>query len=187
MHHKTTPGMPTILISIEKLLQNLGHPSNQQSGNANMKVTISAWLTTLVLVSLACPAQAGPLEEACDLAYRQMNSIPHHSLNKSTGRFTDDGDSYSGCVVRLNANRAKIKDAQYPGPLFYPSEGSALYQQGWRADREADGPDGTAFRISRQKVFCLVEGHWDGGDDSDPKYVPSARYEVMVSCGYQKH
>lgn len=151
-----------------------------------MKVTISTWLTGLAIASFGCSAQAGLLDEACGLAHRQLNSVPNLSLNKSTGSFTDNGHSYSGCIVRLQGDRTKIKDAHYPGPLFYPSEGSALYRQGWRADREADGPDGTSFRISRQNVFCLVEGNWDGGDDSDPKYVSSTRYEITVSCSYQK-
>lgn len=150
-----------------------------------MKVTILAWLTGLALASFGCSAQAGLLEEACDLAYRQLSSVPNLSLKKSTGNFTNDGHSYSGCVVHLEANRTKIKDVHYPNSLFYPSEGSVLYQQGWRTDREADGPDGTSFRISKQNVFCLVEGKWDGGDDSDPKYVPSTRYDVIVSCGSQ--
>lgn len=151
-----------------------------------MKKKISAWLTTLGLASFGCPAQAGLLEDACDLAYRQLSRVPNLSLNRSTGSFTDNGFSYSGCVVRLAGDRTKIKGDQYPGPLFYPSEGSSLFQQGWRADREADGPDGTSFRISKQNVFCLVEGSWDGGDDSNPKYIPSTRYGVLVSCSYQK-
>lgn len=151
-----------------------------------MKVTISTWLTGLALASLGCSAQAGLLEEAGGLVYKQLSSVPNLSLNKTTGSFTDNGHSYSGCVVRLAGNRTKIKDVHYPGPFFYPYEGSTLYQQGWRADREADGPDGTSFRISKQNVFCLVVGNWDGGDDSDPKYVPSTRYEVIVSCSYKK-
>jgi hypothetical protein len=151
-----------------------------------MKIAISTWLTGLALVSLGSPAQAGLLEDVCGLVYRQFSSVPNLNLTKSTGSFTDNGQSYSGCIVRLEGDRTKIKDTQYPGPLFYPSEGSALYQQGWRADREADGPDGTSFRISKQNVFCLVEGNWDGEDDNDSKYVPSARYQAIVSCSYQK-
>jgi hypothetical protein len=151
-----------------------------------MKTTISAWLTGLALVSFGCPVQAGLLEDACNYIYRQLSSVPNLNLTKSTGNFTDDGQPYRGCIVRLEGNRPKIKDAQYPGPLFYPAEGSTLYQQGWRADREADGPDGTSFRIAKQDVFCLIEGNWDGGDDSDPKYIPSARYEVIVSCSHQQ-
>jgi len=38
------------------------------------------------------------------------------------------------------------------------------------------------FRVLKDSVFCIVEGRWDGGDDSDPKYVPSAKYEIIVKC-----
>lgn len=147
-----------------------------------IKVIISVWLAVLILAGFACPAQAGPLEEACDFAYRQLGSVPSLILKKSTGGFTDDGHSYSGCIVRLEGDRTESRAVADPHSLFYPLEGSFLYQQGWRADREADGPDGTSFRISRQDIFCLVEGNWDGGDDSDPPYVPSSRYDITVSC-----
>ena len=149
-----------------------------------MKITVWAWFVAVTLIGAGSPAQAGPLEEACNLAYRQLSAVPHSSLVKSIENFTDNAHSYDGCVVRLKGDRKKIKDAQYPEPLFYPSEGSVLYQEGWRADGEADGPDGTSFRILKQNIFCRVDGRWDGGDDSDPKYVPSTRYEVSVSCGY---
>lgn len=46
----------------------------------------------------------------------------------------------------------------------------------------ADEPDGTSFTAIKMNVFCLVEGSWDGGVDSNPKYVPSTRFEVVVKC-----
>jgi hypothetical protein len=151
-----------------------------------MKLAIWAWSTAVAVIGGGSPEQAGPVEQACDFAYKQLSAVPHLSLIKSTGSFSVNSHSYDGCIVRLKGDRKRVDDAQYPAPLFYPSEGTALYQQGWRADIEADGPDGTSFRISKQTVFCLVEGNWDGGDDSDPKYVPSTRYEVIVSCSDQK-
>ena len=140
----------------------------------------------LALASFGCFAQAGLPQEGCDLAYKQLSLVPSLNLKRSTGNFTDDGISYNGCIVVLKGNREKIKNVHYPYPLFYPSEGSAMYKQGWLADREADGPDGTRFRISRQNIFCVVKGNWDGRDDSDPNYVPSNRYEVIVSCSYRQ-
>lgn len=151
-----------------------------------MKLTILAWSMGLVLAGLGCSVRAGPLEEACGLAYGQLSSVPNLSLSRTTGVFKVDADSYSGCIVRLVGDITKVKRDQSLDTLFYPFEGSSMYRQGWRADREADGPDGTSFRISRRGVFCLVEGDWDGGDDSNPNYVPSRRYEAIVSCSYQK-
>ncbi len=57
--------------------------------------------------------------------------------------------------------------------------------RGW-SDRtmiSADGPDGTVVGLYRSGVTCVVEGRWDGGDDSDTTYVPSDTMEVRVSCG----
>jgi len=36
----------------------------------------------------------------------------------------------------------------------------------------ADGPDGTTLGLKSRTVFCLIEGKWDGGDDTDTTYVP---------------
>lgn len=151
-----------------------------------MKIVIPACLVGLALAGYGCSAQAGPLKEACDLAQQRLSSVPNARLGQSTATFSDDGHAHRGCIVRLEGSRTEITDVHYPGPLLYPSEGSELYRLGWRADREADGPDGTSFRIARQDVFCLVEGRWDGGDDGDPTYVPSPRYEVIASCGHQE-
>ncbi|MHB1095673.1 MAG: hypothetical protein ACYC3F_05830 [Gemmatimonadaceae bacterium] len=56
--------------------------------------------------------------------------------------------------------------------------------RGW-SDRtmiSADGPDGTVQGVHRRGVTCLLEGRWDGGDDSDSTYVPSDTIEVRVAC-----
>lgn len=56
--------------------------------------------------------------------------------------------------------------------------------RGW-SDRtmiSADGPDGTVQGVHRGGVTCLLEGRWDGGDDSDSTYVPSDTIEVRVAC-----
>ena len=46
----------------------------------------------------------------------------------------------------------------------------------------ADGPDETVQGYHRYPATCIVEGHWDGGDDSDSSYVPSDTMEVRLSC-----
>jgi hypothetical protein len=46
----------------------------------------------------------------------------------------------------------------------------------------ADGPDGSVLAVSRGNVACLIEGSWDGGDDSDSTYVPSPGFEIAASC-----
>jgi hypothetical protein len=33
-----------------------------------------------------------------------------------------------------------------------------------------------------QNFFCLVEGQWDGGDDTDESYEPEPGCQVTVTC-----
>jgi len=41
----------------------------------------------------------------------------------------------------------------------------------------ADGPDGTSQVYLKNGVMLLLNGKWDGGDDSDSTYVPSTDFE----------
>jgi hypothetical protein len=52
----------------------------------------------------------------------------------------------------------------------------------WHAGYMADGPDGSTMGFLCKNYFCLVEGHWDGGDDSDSTYVPAPGCQVVVTC-----
>lgn len=144
---------------------------------------------TLIMVT-SCAAHAGLLEETCDHVFKQLGSGPYESLTKAIENFTDEGKCYRGCVIRLYGNANYIIDTQRPnglfGPLPYCPEGKLpadlLNEGGWCGDRMADGPDGTSFKAIKENIFCGVEGSWNGGDDSDPEYVPSSRYEVIVRC-----
>ncbi len=161
-----------------------------------MNKTVLNTLSCLVLIMVcAFNARAGLLEEACSAVYNKLGSGPYESLIKSTEDFTDNGNHYNGCVIRLSANANKIRDTQRPAGIFgrslpYCPDGKLsldvprdfLNKDGWCGDKMADGPDGTYYRAIKQNIFCLVEGLWDGGDDSDPKYVRWQRYEVTVKC-----
>ena len=153
-------------------------------------------LAGLIFVMVcACNAHAGLLEETCSIVYEKLGSGPYAILTESTRTFTDDDENYHGCVIRLSGNAKKVTGTQRPDGLFgrplpYCPDGNLpddlphgfFNEDGWCADKMADGPDGTSYRAFRDNVFCVVEGHWDGGDDSDPEYVPSPRYEVIVKC-----
>lgn len=59
-----------------------------------------------------------------------------------------------------------------------------LQTRGWRENTifAADGPDGTHRGLQRAGVTCILEGRWDGGDDSDESYVPSDTLEIHGGC-----
>jgi len=50
------------------------------------------------------------------------------------------------------------------------------------ATYSADGPDGSDLGYSRDGLLCVVEGRWDGGDDSDPTVIPGPEFDVFVTC-----
>jgi len=147
----------------------------------------------LILVMVfACNAHAGLLEETCRTVYKKLGSGPYKSLTKSVESFTDDGKHYRGCVIRLTGNASKVTGSQHPDGLFgnslpYCPDGKIpadlprdlINEDGWCSDK---GADGTSYRALKKNVFCTVVGNWDGGDDSDPIYMPSPRYEVTVKC-----
>lgn len=164
-----------------------------------MNTTFSHRVAAIFMMIFACNAHAGAFEETCSFVYKKLSSGPYESLTKSSERFTDEGKPYRGCVIRLSGNTNNMTDAQRPAisleSLFgdslpacpdgkFPADipRDFLNEHGWCTDKWADGPDGTSYRVLKKNVFCAVEGHWDGGDDSDPKYVPSSRSGVIVKC-----
>jgi len=154
----------------------------------------SVILLALILLS-PCQVWAGLLEETCEHVYQQLSSGPYDNLIQTTENFTDKSERYNGCVIRFSGNGTKITQGQDPGTLLgttlpFCPDGKippdllpdSLNSEGWCADLMADGPHGTFYRAIKENIFCIVEGHWDGGDDSDPTYVPSPRYEAIVKC-----
>jgi len=60
----------------------------------------------------------------------------------------------------------------------------ALQAAGWQLVLEymADGPDGSVVGMTVGPALCIIEGTWDGGDDSDTTYVPMPGYDLEVRC-----
>jgi hypothetical protein len=156
--------------------------------NRAVTLVLVVMLISPVLFGYCAHASAGELDEACDFAYAKLKSVRGAQVARTTGGFTYRDQQHQGCILTLTGDGTGSADGDIPHGLLYPFEGSPSHKAGWRPDiqSEADGPDGTVFRIVRGNTFCLVEGRWDGGDDSDPTYVPSDRYEVIVQCSSVK-
>jgi hypothetical protein len=56
--------------------------------------------------------------------------------------------------------------------------------KGWESGLAygADGPDGTMFAFAGAGELCVIEGRWDGGDDSEPTVVPAPGFVITVGC-----
>ena len=127
-------------------------------------------------------AHADEVSDACDYVSRKVSTFKSGLYRQAPDTFEDEGKIYRGCVVTVVGDRNKVPDRFPPADRPYPKPGSVAASAGWRADREADGPDGTSYRILRGNVFCLVSGSWDGGDASDPKVIPSPLFLITARC-----
>jgi len=60
----------------------------------------------------------------------------------------------------------------------------ALTAAGWIPDYgyQADGTDGEDLGFLSRRALCVIEAHWDGGDDSDSTYVPPPGCTMTVTC-----
>jgi len=143
---------------------------------------------TLCAVILAYQLAAGSsaladeVSDACDYISRKVSTFKGGLYRQAPETFEDQGKIYRGCVVTVVGDRNKVPGRFPPADSPYPKPGSAAANAGWKADREADGPDGTSYRISRGNIFCLVTGSWDGGDASDPKVIPSSLFLITARC-----
>ncbi|MFL5613921.1 MAG: hypothetical protein ACJ796_09710 [Gemmatimonadaceae bacterium] len=60
-----------------------------------------------------------------------------------------------------------------------------LEQTGWTQRGNlftADGPDSGSLAFSRGSAACIIEGLWDGDDDSDSTYVPKPGFRISATC-----
>lgn len=143
-------------------------------------------LVFFLLAMTGSSASADEAREACDFVKGRLMDIDGGLHRESDGVFEYDGRLYHGCIVTVVGDSKKGPGNSPPAWRPYPAPGSPAAKAGWNADREADGPDGTSYRISRGNVFCAVQGWWDGGDDSDPKYVPSSLFVITAMCAGKK-
>lgn len=82
-----------------------------------------------------------------------------------------------GCLIELADSTGRTADPIAPLDQWFSANG-------WRQALpfSADGPDGTMFGYFDRDRLCLFEGHWDGGDDADPAYVPAPGIEFRIRC-----
>lgn len=116
-----------------------------------------------------------------DTIDRMLSSHRGMTVVRLSGRFEGPfGDSITSCRLLVHGTFS-------PKPPY--NDAIKLIERyferaGWTSDGEcaADGPDGTLWGVRRGGVRCLVDGRWEGGDDSDTTYVPRPEYDVTVDC-----
>lgn len=135
-----------------------------------------------ILCVLPPIAVAQETETVCDSVVGLLPEMPELMLSSRDTLATDylTGRRVTGCWLWLTGPSNAFTPDNTPEAILRRQ----LLLTGWEEDHErtADGPDGTIFGVRMGSVLCSVSARWDGGDDSDPGYVPENRYEVVVSC-----
>lgn len=138
----------------------------------------------------AVPATAEPSfgqRDACgaaaDMLRKLAAEIGDSSSAVSSPRDTTSWELSGDRNVTETACTVAWSDSTHQAPL--DSLYGLLERDGWQ-HREgllmADGPDGSALAWSRGDAACIVDGSWDGHDDSDSTDVPKPGFRIRVTC-----
>ncbi len=87
-------------------------------------------------------AHADEVSDACHYLLRELSTFKGGLYRQAPDTFEDEGKIYKGCVVTVVGDHNKVPGRFSPADRPYPKPGSAAAKAGWKADREADGPDG---------------------------------------------
>jgi len=90
----------------------------------------------------------------------------HLSTERGGFKYWYAADSAAGWVVRYVVNDTSACPVETIEHMLFKS--GWTYADGY----SADGPDGTVLGLKSRKFLCIIEGRWEGGDDSDSTYVP---------------
>ncbi len=152
-----------------------------------------AAIAVLVLLSLSgCGRSDGdeanepgavnpPSRESLDLVLALVPDTSVVRVESSEGLVEDHltGRRYPGVQVKITGTASAFGDESLDAIIR-----RELVGRGWEEDLRyaADGPDGSAFALRHGASLWLFRAAWDGGDDADPVYVPTDRYEMTVVC-----
>jgi hypothetical protein len=137
---------------------------------------------TFVLLLIPTTVSGQQFSAACDTIAQVVADIPTVTTTRTDTLVVNHrmDRTAPGCRVRVTGSRSAFGERNSPDERLRNEWAS----RGWTEDFRyaADGPDGTAFALIKGPVLCMFEAAWDGGDDSDPSYVPDDRYQLIAWC-----
>ena len=112
-----------------------------------------------------------------------LSKTPGLLVNKYNGEFHEDNinKNIKGCMLVVSGSYKALGKGQFPTDKLF----SELTNAGWNQliQYSADGPDGTFYVLTQNDKWIIVNGFWDGGDDSDPNYMPNDNYQIIIIEG----
>ena len=127
-----------------------------------------------------------------------FRKITTNQIKSYTSKFKlefDNNTELTGCVVKATGTIHSLGEDKITGKIFGGSyhicpdaiknsnaNKKASNNKGWCMLTDADGADGTYLELYKPGVICTYGAAWDGGDITDPSYMPSDRLEIKVRC-----
>ncbi len=106
---------------------------------------------------------------------RQTELLPRRSRGEVNSMYFDCHRAAARLELRW---RSDLPGAPDPFAVL----DRTLPTMGWTLDESsrADGPDGMVYAFHRGALICVVEGRWEGGDESDTTQVLDPWKSVLV-------
>jgi len=110
-------------------------------------------------------------------------------VHREEGRYRDTprGTPRTGCRLTTTGSFKALRNQA--GPVAAVE--TLFVHHHWRQDLRysADGPDGSDVGMRFRDVLCLVTGHWNGGDDSEPDTTSlraneDQSYVAIIECAH---
>ena len=123
------------------------------------------------------------IENTVRQLYLAVIELPDIIIGQHKGIFLEESFNLSlhGEMLIVSGSWNELLEDQDPIMLI----SDFFYQLNWQQEIEysADSPDGTFQIFSKKGIWAFIRGNWDGGDITDPTYIASDVYQIVVICG----
>lgn len=129
-------------------------------------------------------------ELICEKFQGKLLNLRHHKNVIESVSFEFNNNVYKGCELRFETKWSDIEMEKNHADLFYPHEGSELFQKGWRSDDKylADGP-GSSFNVIRNRdILCTVKWYFVSYiDEKTNELVTGDDLSCQIRCGKESN
>jgi len=130
---------------------------------------------------------ATPVDKLVCVSFQEkLFNLKHQKNIMESVSFEFKNKVYKGCKLIFETKWSVIGIEKDPTDMFYPYEGSELYQMGWRSDDRylADGP-GSSFNVIRNgDILCTVRWNFVSFiDRNTSEFVTGDDLSCQIRCG----
>jgi len=125
-------------------------------------------------------------ELICKKFQEKLPNLKHQKIVIESVSFRFDNTLYKGCELSFETKFSDIEMEKDYTDLFYPYEGSELFQEGWRSDDKhlTDGPGSSSNVIRNRDILCIVKWYFVSYiDEKTNELVSGDELSCHIRCG----